>query len=189
MFNTARRSIATLIIFVWLLANLSGLWAVGFFTSQAQEQSSMAPDAPVREDRDVLLLFAHPHCPCFAASLKSFAEIVRSAGDQQRAEIIFVRPDDVASGWERTPSWDAAMAIPGVRVSCDTKGERAKGLGATTSGQVLYIDAGGAVRFRGGITRPGSHAGDNVGRRSLINLLNGQDAEQNETKVYGCLLY
>ncbi len=54
----------------------------------------------------------------------------------------------------------------------DADGREARHFGAATSGQTLLYDERGTLVFSGGITGARAHAGDNVGRQSLVALLN-----------------
>ena len=50
-------------------------------------------------------------------------------------------------------------------------------MGATTSGHVLLYDAGGVLRFAGGITDGRGHEGDNAGLDAALALLRGHVPE------------
>jgi hypothetical protein len=71
----------------------------------------------------------------------------------------------------------------------DVDGLEARSFGAATSGQTLLYDKRGALLFSGGITGARAHQGDNVGRRSLVALLNGGPNERPGTSVFGCSLF
>jgi hypothetical protein len=76
-----------------------------------------------------------------------------------------------------------------VTVVRDDDGRHAKQFGAATSGQTLLYDQDGALVFSGGITGARAHAGDNLGRQSLVALLNRQPAARTGTSVFGCPLF
>ena len=58
-----------------------------------------------------------------------------------------------------------------------------------TSGQTLLYDEDGRLAFSGGITGARAHAGDNLGRQSLVALLNREPAKRSATNVFGCPLF
>src|SRR5438034_345135 len=91
-------------------------------------------------DRPVLVLFAHPKCPCTRPSIDELAAIVTRCTGQVDVHVVFVKPAGVAEGWETTDIWESAARIPGVRVQRDDGGREAKRFGAATSGQVLLYD-------------------------------------------------
>ena len=134
-----------------------------------------------------LTLFAHPHCPCTRASLAELAEALRDVPDLF-GRVVFVRPPEAASGWERGASWDAAENIPGVEVACDAGGAEAQRAGAETSGQAVLTDPAGNVVFRGGLTRARGRSGDGPGRRAVRDWV-GRGIGPGAAPVYGCPLF
>jgi hypothetical protein len=98
-------------------------------------------------------------------------------------------PTSFAEGWENTDLWGTAAGIPGVTVVRDDDGREARRFGAETSGQTLLYDERGVLVFSGGITGARAHAGNNVGRQSLVALLNHEPAARSGTNVFGCSLF
>jgi hypothetical protein len=98
-------------------------------------------------------------------------------------------PKRFRDGWEQTDLWRQAAALPGVTVVRDDEGLEAQHFGAATSGQTLLYDERGTLVFSGGITGARAHAGDNVGRQTLVALLNRQPAMRRGTSVFGCPLF
>ena len=58
---------------------------------------------------------------------------------------------------------------------------------AWISNTPLY-DAGGQLRFSGGITPARGHAGDNAGRSAIVALVESASSAPVETPVFGCSL-
>ena len=71
----------------------------------------------------------------------------------------------------------------------DDEGLEAERFGASTSGQTVVYDSEGELLFTGGITGARGHAGDNLGRESVLELLNRGKAERSWTSVFGCRLF
>ncbi|HEX4612822.1 MAG TPA: hypothetical protein VH092_31800 [Urbifossiella sp.] len=134
-----------------------------------------------------LTVYAHPHCPCTRAGLAELAELARARPVGLDIRVVFVRPAGAEAGWERTASWDAAAAIPGVRVCCDPDGAEAGRAGAITSGHAVLADRAGRVAFRGGLARGRGRAGESAGRRAVLAIAAGEGAAA-EAPVYGCPL-
>ncbi len=82
-----------------------------------------------------------------------------------------------------------ATALPGGRVLRDDEGVVAGRFGAVTSGQVVFYDGSGLLRFSGGITSARGHAGENPGRTALVSLLNETGPATDRTNVFGCSLF
>ncbi len=135
------------------------------------------------------MVYVHPRCPCATATLAELAEVVQAAGPTCRVIVHFVRPPGAGAGWERSPLWDRAAAMPGVEVEADADGEEARRAGGTTSGHAVLYDPRGAVRFAGGLTTARGRAGDNAGRRAVLAVLKGEEPPTRETPVFGCPLF
>jgi hypothetical protein len=140
-------------------------------------------------DRATLIMLAHPHCPCTRASIGELARLMTQAQGRVTAYVLFVKPPDLAAGWEQTELLRSAAAIPGVHVVRDDDGVEAARFNAATSGQTLLYDSSGKLRFSGGITSARGHEGDNAGRTAIVSLLTTAKADQQETTVFGCPLF
>jgi hypothetical protein len=140
-----------------------------------------------RDGRATLVMLAHPRCPCTRASLSELAELV-ARGDAD-AWVLFLRPEGAQHGWENTDLWKMAATIPGVRVVADADGTAAKMFGAETSGHLLFYDAGGTLRFSGGITAARGHVGPSAGREAIVAMLQGSEPLQNRALTFGCQLH
>jgi len=90
------------------------------------------------------------------------------------------------------PSWmqgDLAVLagrIPGVQVIADLEGREAARFDVQTSGQALLYDASGALRFQGGITPARGHEGDSVGRKAILDVIDGSEPATKAAAVFGC---
>ena len=141
-----------------------------------------------RPGAPVLLLFAHPHCPCSGASIEELDRIMARTGTTVATRVLFIKPSGVAEDWQSTDLWRKAAAIRGVSVASDDGGREASLFGAATSGQAILYGADGQLLFSGGITGARGHAGDNPGRSAILALLNGGRATRSVTPVFGCSL-
>jgi hypothetical protein len=139
-------------------------------------------------ERPTLVMLAHPHCPCTRATMGELARLMTDAGGRVDAHVLFLKPGEMADGWERTDLWRRAESIPGVSVVSDLDGREAARFGATVSGQVVLYDPAGRLLFRGGITGARGHEGDNAGRSQLAALIRTGSAAARESRVFGCSL-
>ncbi|MCP3098324.1 RedB protein [Myxococcus sp. K15C18031901] len=184
-------------VVMWLVVVTGGM-ALLARHSLTPGASRGAPEAwpasarlPRVEGRPLLLMLAHPHCPCTRASLGELEVLMAHAGGRLDAVVLFVAPPGTPRDWTRSPLWRSATAIPGVTVLEDVGGERARLFGAVTSGQSLLYDAAGRLRFQGGMTLARGHRGDNPGRSAVEALLReeaGGTGGLSENAVYGCAL-
>jgi hypothetical protein len=181
----------------WGAAVGIGEWRMADFASRpgaVVEAATRWPDDSSLAALDaapVVLLFAHPMCPCTRATLAELERVLAHSNGSARADvrIVFVWDDAAAPDWNARGSWDAARAIPGTSVTTDLGGLEARRFGATTSGEVLVYGGDRALRFRGGITAARGHQGDNVGADAVRALLAGATSETAETPVFGCPLF
>jgi hypothetical protein len=180
---------------VWLGAAAAGLWVLWRYDNTPGESAQAPHQWPTQTtlaratDRPTLVMLAHPHCTCTRASLGELAEAIARARTPPRTYILFMVPTRRGENWEQTDLWRAAAALPGVTVVRDDDGRAARQFGTVTSGQTLLYDVGGALVFSGGITGARAHAGDNLGRQSLVALLNRESAPRSGTSVFGCPLF
>jgi hypothetical protein len=140
-------------------------------------------------DRATLVMLAHPHCPCTRASIGELSRLMTQAQGRVTAYVLFIKPANFSTDWEKTDLWASAAAIPGVYVLVDNEGVEAGRFRSATSGQTLLYDADGKLIFSGGITSARGHAGDNEGRAAIVSLLTTDEAVRNETPVFGCPLF
>jgi hypothetical protein len=187
-----------------LVAALAGLWliaaALGLRVMLNYEYSAAAPGVPpekwpvatkVRRTPGLpaIVVVAHPHCPCSRATVEELARLMALLQNRVTATVIFVRPLGFSEDWEMTDLWREAARIPGVSVLSDLGGVEASLFGAQASGQTMFYDAAGDLRFSGGITASRGHAGDSLGRNAILSLVDTGTSSRNHTSVYGCSLH
>ena len=135
-----------------------------------------------------LLLFLHPQCACSDSTLEELAHIVAAAPQKLKVYALFYAPEEHGRQWVQDRLWRSAAIIPGVRSIEDQNGREARGFRVATSGQALVYDAGGTLRFSGGITAARGHAGDNDGRTAIVSLALHGSAPIGTAPVFGCSL-
>jgi hypothetical protein len=188
---------------VGVVAGCTALWVAGVAAGARsvwtyQTTPGEAADSPGRwpstsvlpapAGRPMLLLIAHPHCPCTRATVAELSRLMARLGDRVATHVLVYRPREFAPGWERTDVWSAAERIPGVSVHVDVDGAEAARFGAATSGQVLLYDAGGRRRFSGGITNARGHVGESPAQEQIAAVVEGRAADEAAARVFGCAL-
>jgi len=176
----------------WLLAVCAGAWVLSNYDNSAgragEALSQWPADAQIaiQTNQPVLIMFAHPQCPCTRASIDELNRLMARCADTVAAHVFFYQPDGVPKDWTQSGLWKSAAAIPGVQVHADPEGREARLFGAESSGHVVLYDVHGHLIFHGGITSARGHAGDNAGENTVIGLLAGTKTPLNETPVFGC---
>jgi hypothetical protein len=144
---------------------------------------------PFDSKRPTLIMFMHPRCPCSRASLGELEQLLTQASAQPSTHVVFLKPIDTAANWEKTDLWRRASSIPGVSVYIDQSGLEAHRFHSETSGQTLFYDVDGNLRFAGGITLARGHSGDNPGLTALQELMRDGHSSEVKTPVFGCALF
>src|SRR5581483_3781756 len=178
----------------WLLISAAG--AVVVFNYESSPGSSGSTplrwpeNAPIAldENRDTLVMFAHPHCPCTRASIGELNRLLAQAAGRVAAHVVFLKPSEFSSEWTQTALRRSAEEIPGVDVRDDADGALARQFGAQTSGYVVLYNNHGDLLFHGGITAGRGHAGDNSGESAILALAENRETRIAQTPVYGCSL-
>ncbi len=182
-------------IVLWFAVVVGGTIAMTRYSnspgSSAQAPAAWPADSHICFDgrRPTLVMFAHPHCPCTRASLGELEVLLAQFPGRVSAHVVFLKPDDTMTNWEKTDLWQKASSIPNVTVYTDNAGTEARRFHAETSGQTLLYNRSGALQFQGGITLGRGHAGDNPGRSALEALLREGHSNQVKTPVFGCSLF
>jgi hypothetical protein len=179
----------------WLLAVTAGLRGLLNYEDGPAETSEPPTEWPKgstisrKLGMPTIVVFAHPKCPCTDATIGELSLLMTRLQGKVIAAVFFVRPANFPDAWEKTKLWHNAEAIPGVSVSSDVGGVEARQFGAQASGQTILYDAGGRLRFSGGITASRGHSGDNAGRSAIVSLVTTGSAQTERTSVFGCSLH
>ena len=180
---------------LWAILVGAGVTQVFVFQSTPGTQDaapSVWPTASRLERADglnMLVMFVHPRCTCTRASLSELNAIMNMRGADTVATVVFLQPDGVSSDWTRTDTWETAGRIARTSRVVDRMGTEARRFGAHTSGHVVVYDRGGRRLFAGGITDGRGQAGDNVGRQSVLALLDSTTRLDHGHAVFGCALH
>ena len=194
--NSLHRRFLTTILFtlVWVAVVAGGLrtlmsyestpGSVGVVRQTWPKTSKILPPG----NRAVLVMLAHPRCPCTQASMDELAKIMAHIQGKVSAYVLFLKPKGTSTTWEDTELRHSAAKIPGVTVVSDVDGMEARRFGAETSGHTFLYDQGGTLLFSGRITQARGHAGDNAGESAIISLVTNDRADRAKTFVFGCSL-
>jgi hypothetical protein len=137
----------------------------------------------------MLIMVAHPKCPCTRASIRELDLLMTQAGPGLSATVLFNRPAGVPASGTDSDLWRQASMIPGVTVLADDDGMETSLFGAMTSGETVLYDERGDLRFHGGITGARGHSGDNAGRSAIVDFVRRDELTRAQTFVFGCELH
>ncbi len=146
---------------------------------------------PRATGKPMVVMFAHPKCPCTRASIAEFESLVAKATGAFEPVVVFFRPACGAGDWSESSLVKATRRIPRVRIAFDDDGMAARLFGAETSGHTLVYSAEGKLLFSGGITGSRGHIGDNAGSAAVLALLTkpSRTAPPQTARVFGCELF
>jgi hypothetical protein len=177
---------------MWVLFSIGGsawLWRYSLTAAPAAEPPLVLP-AQFRGDSTgpVILMFAHPQCPCTIATLEQLDKLTaRSAKVTSTIIVFFVQPRDRTSEWVQSGSWQRATRIPHIRVIADPDGRSAAQFGVHASGHTLVYGGNGELRFSGGLTPSRGHVGDAAGLTRAAAAVMGSTSLAT-APVFGCAL-
>lgn len=188
-----KSTIQTIFFLFWLTAIGTGIWNLARYANEPGQQALPPADFPsigISGDpaKPVLVMLAHPRCPCTRASLVQLSELMARHGANLNAFVLFYQPSSEDAGWSRGELWQMAEDIPHVTVRADFDAAATRLLGAHTSGQTLVYSAQGKLIFKGGITAGRGHSGENSGRRAIEELLEKGSTEKKSSFVFGCAI-
>ena len=144
---------------LWIASVCFGLNALMIYKGKAGVAGQPPQIWPAKElisrssNKPLVMMFAHPRCPCTRASIAELEQFVAQTKDRAEVTVAFYQPPINSAAWSRTPLIDAARSIPGVRVIHDRNGKLAKLFGAETSGHTVVYAQDGKLLFSGGINR------------------------------------
>jgi hypothetical protein len=133
-----------------------------------------------------VLVFAHPKCPCTAATLEQLRQLTFPS--EVRLTIFFFVPAEADASWHDTKNVRLAQQIPQATIEFDREGELSRRIGVKTSGHCLAVRADGSIGFSGGITISRGHRGPNQGASDLTHCF-ARSSVTAEYPVYGCALF
>ena len=186
-----------ILVAVWLLAVGLGLHTLLRYKAKAgnagQPPSTWPSNTLVSSPlhKPLLVMFAHPRCPCTKASLGELEQLVARAQNQFDATIAFYTPRGGSKACSNSALVREARSIPGVRVQFDNDGNLAKRFGIETSGHTLVYSPDGKLLFSGGITGSRGHLGDNTGFAAVQAIISNHSSllAPTTTPVFGCELF
>jgi hypothetical protein len=196
MFHRVHSSIRPIVVVLGLFAWMA-LAAAGFLVLEAYEKSPGAgnrspPGWPVGSTPGIVaglpnvVMAVHPRCPCSRASLEALAEIVRHSPDAASIRLLVFLPAGADQGWAGASCDRAIAEIRGAIHVDDRGGREAARFGLLTSGAVAAFDAGGRLRFSGGLTEARGRSGESAGGEAILALLEGRGPGIGTAPVFGC---
>jgi hypothetical protein len=186
-----------LLTIVWIGAVALGLHALMAYKAVPGSASQTPATWPenhtvsLSKDNPLLVMFAHPRCPCTKASITELNLLMAQAKGQVDAAVVFYEPENDSADWTNSASIEMTREIPGVRIITDPEGRLAKQFGVETSGHTIVYSPTGKLLFSGGITGSRGHAGDNAGFDSVLHVLRNREVTMSpaSAQVFGCSLF
>lgn len=177
---------------VWLAALAVCSAALHYYSST--EGGAAAPQAEAtallnryrQPGRPLVAMALHPNCSCSDASLAELGDLLARSRGACDALLVEFQPTEAPDHWPTARTRELG-GVP-VRAIADPDGKFARQIGALTSGHVVFVDAQGVIRFRGGITVSRGHRGRAPGQDAILASLGGRPATLVSTPVYGCAL-
>ncbi len=138
--------------------------------------------------RDTLIIFVHPKCPCSKASIAELDRLLTSFHDRLRTIVVFIKPEGQSESWVKGNLWTKVQSLPEVTVYIDNDNQETHNFMVDTSGEVLLFNINGKLIYHGGITASRGHEGDNKGRTLISNYLRTGTIKEKQGYAFGCTL-
>ncbi len=189
------RAFWSVVVAVWLVGAGAGLYLLARHAATPGADGAVPGTWPAGtalappHGRALLLVFAHPRCPCTRATLSELARLMPRVGTRVEARVVFYHPTGTDPSWGDTGLRAQAVAIPGVTVVPDADGAEARRFGAETSGAAVLYDATGARVFHGGLTAARGHEGASAGTEAIASWAQGHPRGRSATPVFGCSIW
>lgn len=187
-------------VLVWAATMFAGLLVLVDHAT-APGAAALAParwpvESPLARDgrRPTLVALLHPQCPCSPATVAELQRLAARLDHRLAIDVVLLAPAAGEASWDEGALRTALSRLPGARVYDDPGGVESMRFGARTSGQVLLYDAGGTLRFAGGITPARAHQGDSYGADAIAAAvlgdagLSGGEPRAGTSPVFGCSL-
>jgi hypothetical protein len=182
-----------LLFLLWLGLIAGGYaWSIRYGFKHGREPGApptLPPSlaCPTPLTRAQLILSLHPHCPCSRATVAELGKILSRTRDASDVTVLLYKPATQPDSW-----LDGWILRECHRLKCricpDPDGRAAASLGGFTSGHVALYDIAGRLCYQGGITGARGHEGDNLGERTIIELLRGRRGGATSLPVFGCAI-
>ena len=187
-------TIVPLVTMIWAVlvcAGLYGLWCYAQDPGTQEASPIRWPQAsriPRPQDKPILLLFAHPRCPCTRATLSELERLTARIPGRLETYVIFTGPLQMGHDWPWTDLRRNAESMNGAHVFCDQSGLESELFRARTSGLALLYSNAGLLLFQGGLTPSRGHEGDNDGIAAVQAIVLDEGSAVHQTPVFGCPL-
>jgi hypothetical protein len=187
-----RRSLTVAAFVVWGALLLTGLVMIARYKTRPGPMRDAPAHWPAAsrlvpsEELSTLVMFVHPRCSSVRACFSELNIVMNRAQGRVAGYIVFDIPAGPPAGFLPREFWRAAGQIPGVIPVLDEGGVEAARFGAMTSGHLVLYDPEGRLQFLGGITESRGHAGDNMGRRMVLQRIDSPTRTTFRRGVFGC---
>lgn len=134
-----------------------------------------------------LHVFLHPQCVCSRATLAQVRKIrERSSAESFKVVLHFLLPEQAAENFAQGNLLEEAKKFGQALVVVETTSPLAKRHNVLVSGQALFFDGAGNLRFNGGLTPERGCEGDSSGVDAVLALVRRRQPEIAAAPVYGC---
>lgn len=156
--------------------------------AEASLPETLLPTALTDNQRQTLLFFYHPKCPCTTASVRVLERLLARCVDQPKLTAIAYCPPEENESWIETRTTNALSKLKHSDIIVDRNGQWSRQFGVSVSGHLLLYDRKGHLEFSGGITPYRGHEGDSPSSIDLLERLNSDTQDFRTWPVFGCTI-
>jgi hypothetical protein len=187
----SEKKIKILFLLVWLPLVVGAYLTMVLYSATPTYMPAVAKGAVlpmgVFGKEQELHVFLHPQCVCSMATLAQVRKIrERSSADAFKVVLHFLLPEQAPENFAQGNLMEEAKKLSKVQVVVEKTSPMAKRHKVLVSGQALFFDSTGNLRFNGGLTPERGCEGDSTGVDAVLALVRQRQPENAAAPVYGC---
>jgi hypothetical protein len=187
----SEKKIKILFLLVWIPLVVGAYLSMVFYGATPTHMPTVArgadpPTGAIGQEQE-LHIFLHPQCVCSMATLAQVRKIrERSSADACKVVVHFLLPEQAPENFAQGKLMEEAKKLSKVQVVVENTSPLAKRHKVLVSGQALFFDGAGNLRFNGGLTPERGCEGDSSGVDAVLTLVRQRQPEIAAAPVYGC---
>ena len=188
----SEKKIKILFLLIWIPLVLGAYLAMVLYGATptympAAARGAVLPTTGALRQEQQLHVFLHPQCVCSMATLAEVRKIrERSSADSFKVVLHFLLPEQASENFAQGSLLAEAKKLGQAVVLVEKTSPLAKRHNVLVSGQALFFDGAGNLRFNGGLTPERGCEGDSAGVDAVFALVRRRQPEIAAAPVYGC---
>lgn len=187
----SEKKIKVLFLLVWIPLVVGAYLTMVLYGATPSYMPAVAKGAVLTtgalKQEQELHVFFHPQCVCSMATLAEVRKIrEHSTADSFKLVLHFLLPEQAPENFAQGNLLEEAKKLGQALVVVEKTSPLAKRHKVLVSGQALFFDGAGNLRFNGGLTPERGCEGDSSGVDAVLALVRQRQPQIAAAPVYGC---